>query len=108
MNAPDSKIRIQPMRMPLFLRLPFSHLTFMKPFPFLILLSLSGVALAQAAAPTKKPVTQLNEVMITAKKSPSLTVPSLEEKKEQLAKTIPGGVGVVDAEDYKRGRASTH
>lgn len=79
----------------------------MKSFPTLILLSLTGAAFAQTAAPTKKPATRLNEVVITAKKSPSLTVPSLQEKKEQLAKTIPGGVAVVDAEDYKRGRAST-
>ncbi|MDZ4402314.1 TonB-dependent receptor [Prosthecobacter sp.] len=79
----------------------------MKPFPILILLSLSGAALAQTAS-TKKTTTQLNEVVITAdKESPSLTVPSLEARKEQIAQTVPGGAGVVDAEDYKRGRAST-
>lgn len=61
--------------------------------------------LAQTAKP---PATDLNEVVITAsRESPSLTVPSLEARKEQLTKTTPGGVGVVDAEDYKRGRTST-
>ncbi|MFN0075658.1 MAG: TonB-dependent receptor family protein [Prosthecobacter sp.] len=80
----------------------------MKPFSFLILLALSGAVLAQTAAPSIKPPTELREVVITAdKESPSLTVPSLAAKKAQLAKTIPGGAGVVDAEDYKRGRAST-
>jgi iron complex outermembrane receptor protein len=80
----------------------------MKPFPFLILLSLTGAAFAQTAAPTKKSPTELKEVLITAdKKSPSLTVPSLEVKKEQLARTVPGGVSVIDAEQYKTGRAAT-
>jgi iron complex outermembrane receptor protein len=78
----------------------------MKPFYTLILLSVTGAALAQTATPGK-PTTTLNEVIITAQKSPSLTIPSVEEKKEQLAKTIPGGAGVVDGEEYKRGRAST-
>ncbi|MEZ5385511.1 MAG: TonB-dependent receptor [Prosthecobacter sp.] len=78
----------------------------MKPISFLLSFSLTGVAFAQTATPSQ-PVTNLNEVVITAKKSPSLTVPSLEDKKEQIAKTVPGGAGVVDAEDYKRGRAST-
>ncbi|HRH97063.1 MAG TPA: TonB-dependent receptor [Prosthecobacter sp.] len=80
----------------------------MKPFPFLILLSLTGAAFAQTTAPTKKSSTELKEVLITAdKKSPSLTVPSLEVKKEQLARTVPGGVSVIDAEQYKTGRAAT-
>jgi iron complex outermembrane receptor protein len=80
----------------------------MKPFSFLFLLSLTSAALAQTATPKKTPTTQLNEVVITANKgSPSLTVPSLAARKEQIAKSIPGGAGVVDAEDYKRGRAST-
>ena len=78
----------------------------MKPIHTLFLFSFTGAALAQTATPVK-PTTALNEVVITAKKSPSITVPSVAEKKEQLAKTIPGGAGVVDAEEYKRGRAST-
>lgn len=80
----------------------------MKPFSFSLLLLLSGSALAQTASPSpKKTPTQLNEVVVTAKKSPSSTVPSIEEKKEQLARTVPGGVSVIDAEQYKTGRAAT-
>lgn len=83
----------------------------MKPISYFLLPLLTGVVVAQTAAPTKTPTTpstELKEVVVTAnKESPSLTVPSLEAKKEQLTKTIPGGVAVVDAEDYKRGRSST-
>jgi iron complex outermembrane receptor protein len=79
----------------------------MKSFPALIFISLTSAALAQNPVPRQKTPTQLNEVVITAKKSPSLTVPSLEEKKQQLARTVPGGVAVVDAEHYKTGRAAT-
>ncbi len=81
----------------------------MKPYSFsLFLLSLlSGAALAQPAAPSPS-VQTLDEVVVNAEReSPSLTVPSLQAKKEQLAKTVPGGANVVDAEEYKRGRAST-
>ncbi len=73
--------------------------------PFSIFLLLSGAALAQNATPIQ-PTTPLKEIVITAKKD-SLTVPSLETKKQQLAQTIPGGASIVDADDYKRGRAST-
>lgn len=78
-------------------------------FSVLISLSLSGAALAQNATPTKPtPTTELSEVVIEARKgSPSLTVPDLELRKEQIAQTTPGGAGVVDAEFYKRGRAAT-
>lgn len=80
----------------------------MKPFSFLFLFSLTSAALAQTATPRKTPTTELKEVVITAKKdSPSLTVPSLELRKEQIAASTPGGAGVVDADFYKRGRAST-
>jgi iron complex outermembrane receptor protein len=79
----------------------------MKPFPFVIWLSLTGAVFAQNAAPNIKPPTELKEVVVDANRSPSLTVPSLEEKKQQLAKTVPGGVAVVDAEEYKTGRAAT-
>ena len=48
----------------------------------------------------------LPEVVITAQKDPSLTVPSLETRQRQLAAT-PGGASVVDAEEYKTGRAAT-
>ncbi|MBB5034637.1 TonB-dependent receptor family protein [Prosthecobacter vanneervenii] len=83
----------------------------MKPLSFLFLLALPGAALSQSAKPTqpaKPTTTDLKEVVITAKKdSPSLTVPSLELRREQIAQSVPGGAGVVDAEFYKRGRAST-
>ncbi|WP_395733546.1 TonB-dependent receptor family protein [Prosthecobacter sp.] len=80
----------------------------MKPFSFLFLFSLTSAALAQTATPKKTPTTELKEVVITAKKdSPSLTVPSLELRQEQIAASTPGGAGVVDADFYKRGRAST-
>lgn len=96
-----------PMRLPC-LRRPPTHIQLMKPFSFSLLLLLSGSALAQTASPSpKKTPTQLNEVVVTAKKSPSSTVPSIEEKKEQLARTVPGGVSVIDAEQYKTGRAAT-
>lgn len=50
----------------------------------------------------------LQEVVITAKKdSPSLTVPSVEQRKEQIAASTPGGASIVDAEEYKTGRAAT-
>lgn len=77
----------------------------MKPFSYLFVLSLTGAALAQ---PAPSPMTELQEVVITARKdSPSLTVPSLELRQEQIAASVPGGAGLVDAEFYKRGRAST-
>ena len=95
------------MRLPPFTRLALSPLSLsMKPFLTVFLLSLTSASFAQTT-PVKKTATTLNEVVVTANKSPSLTVPSLQQKKEQLAKTIPGGAGVVDAEEYKRGRAST-
>ncbi len=50
----------------------------------------------------------LPTVVVEAKKteSPSLTTPSIEAVKETFSR-IPGGVSVVDAEDFKRGRATT-
>jgi len=49
----------------------------------------------------------LPEVVVTAQaQRESLTSPRVETVKEQLSK-IPGGVAIIDAEDYKRGRATT-
>lgn len=84
----------------------------MKPFSFSVFLLplFAGAALAQTAGPkpATKPIQEIAEVVVSAAAdSPSLTVPSLEARKEQIAKTVPGGAGVVDAEQYKRGRAST-
>lgn len=80
----------------------------MKTFSILILLSLTTAVVAQNTVPSSKPPTELKELVITADPdSPSLTVPGLQTRKEQLAKTVPGGVAVVDAEQYKTGRAAT-
>jgi iron complex outermembrane recepter protein len=46
------------------------------------------------------------EVVVTAKSDPSLTVPDLETKREELAK-IPGAAEVINADSYKRGRSTT-
>lgn len=80
----------------------------MKTFSILILLSLTTAVVAQNTVPSSKPPTELKELVITADPdAPSLTVPGLQTRKEQLAKTVPGGVAVVDAEQYKTGRAAT-
>ncbi len=80
----------------------------MKSLPLFLSVVFSAAALAQTSVPAPRSPTELDEIVISAtNESPSLTVPSLEAKREQLTQTIPGGVGVVDAEDYKRGRAST-
>ncbi len=55
------------------------------------------------------PVTKLDEVVVTGvvdEADLSLTVPSLETARERID-TTPGGVDIVDAEEYKTGRAST-
>ncbi|WP_395749442.1 TonB-dependent receptor family protein [Prosthecobacter sp.] len=83
----------------------------MKPLSLFSLLALSGAAFAQSAKPTQASQTTptpLKEVVITATKdSPSLTVPSLETRKEQIFQSVAGGANVMDAEFYKTGRAST-
>lgn len=80
----------------------------MKPFFTLFFLALTGAALSQPATPTTPATTELKEVVVTGTKdSPSLTAPSLEVRQEQIATSTPGGAGVVDAEFFKRGRAST-
>ncbi len=64
------------------------------------------LALAQLSAQTAAPT--LPEVLVTARPpDPSRTVPTLETRRQELTATTPGGVAVVDAEDYKRGRATT-
>ena len=63
------------------------------------------LALAQLSAQTAAPT--LPEVLVTARPpDPSRTVPTLETRRQELTATTPGGVAVVDAEDYKRGRAT--
>lgn len=58
--------------------------------------------------PNPVPVSTVPEIVVTAKPEPedSLTVASLEEARQAL-KRIPGGVSLINAEAYKRGRAST-
>ncbi len=52
-------------------------------------------------------ITRLPTVTVTASRdAESLTVPSVEEARAEL-NTQPGGTAVVDAEEYKRGRATT-
>jgi iron complex outermembrane receptor protein len=46
------------------------------------------------------------EVVVTAKSDPSLTVPDLETKREELAK-MTGAAEVINADSYKRGRSTT-
>jgi iron complex outermembrane recepter protein len=64
--------------------------------------------LAAQSAPAQEPAPiTLPTVVVTATaESPSLTVPSIEAARLELAET-PGGTAVVDAEEYKRGRATT-
>ncbi|HET6409500.1 MAG TPA: TonB-dependent receptor [Chthoniobacteraceae bacterium] len=71
-------------------------------------LSISVAAiLASAAAPLRGQVpTTLPEVVVTDQSAPSLTVPSIDAIRTEFAET-PGAVGIVDAEQYKRGRATT-
>jgi len=57
-------------------------------------------------AQQSNPTSTLPTLVISAEKE-SLTVPSLEARRERLQATTPGAVSVIDAEDYKRGRAST-
>lgn len=47
-----------------------------------------------------------DEITVTEKKEPSLTLPSPETAARELD-AVPGGTNFIDAEDYKRGRAST-
>jgi iron complex outermembrane receptor protein len=59
--------------------------------------------------PASKEEAPLKEIVVTASQgrtSPSLTVPSPEDSRAELAK-VPGGAETVDAERYLTGRAST-
>ncbi|HRJ07881.1 MAG TPA: TonB-dependent receptor [Prosthecobacter sp.] len=72
-------------------------------------LPLTGLlAFSQLPAQTAAPSETLPQVLVTADApDPSRTVPKLETRRQELAATTPGGVAVVDAEEYKRGRAAT-
>jgi iron complex outermembrane receptor protein len=69
----------------------------------LLLAASVGAASAQTATP---PTTTLPPVVVTAAPEGSLTVPGVEQQREQLNRT-PGSVGFVDAEDYKGRYAGT-
>ncbi|WP_075090103.1 Plug domain-containing protein [Verrucomicrobium spinosum] len=61
----------------------------------------------QPSTPPPAPTATLPEVTVTGtKESPSLTVPSVEAARENLART-PGNTSVVDAEEYRIGRSSS-
>lgn len=60
---------------------------------------------ASAAENQQTPPQQLPETVVQGKKY-SLTAPALEVIREEIQQT-PGGVSVIDAETYKRGRATT-
>ncbi|HYF37766.1 MAG TPA: TonB-dependent receptor [Prosthecobacter sp.] len=72
-------------------------------FSPLLLQCLLGVSFA--ATPPSNP-SPLPDVLVTAGAPEALTSPSVETAAEQL-RQIPGGASVVDAESYKRGRATT-
>jgi iron complex outermembrane receptor protein len=55
--------------------------------------------------PSPEPAQVLPETLISASRE-SLTSPTLETLRERIAK-IPGGAEVIDAETYKKGRATT-
>jgi iron complex outermembrane recepter protein len=75
-------------------------------------LSFVAVATSLAAAPhtaAQNPQTpiRLPTVTVTAtREGESLTVPGVEEARDELSET-PGGTALVDAEEYLRGRATT-
>jgi iron complex outermembrane recepter protein len=70
-----------------------------------LLLSILSLTSIDLNAQTRPKI--LDEVLVKAKKENlSLTVPSVAESKEELAKD-PGGVEVIDSKRYLTGRAST-
>ncbi|MFD0893664.1 TonB-dependent receptor [Luteolibacter ambystomatis] len=67
--------------------------------------SICGLASAETTPEAASNKT-LPDVVVTATKEKSLTAPSVQAAREELAK-VPGGTEVVDADRYLRGRAST-
>jgi iron complex outermembrane receptor protein len=63
-----------------------------------------GLLPLSAQQPPPSPTTTLPPVTVTAD-SPSLTQPTVEEAREELART-PGNTSVVDAEEFRQGRAT--
>jgi iron complex outermembrane receptor protein len=80
----------------------------MKNTPQLAALAFLGLPIVAAYAaekPTTQPTEALPEITVKGKRI-SLTTPAIEAIREEIQQT-PGGVSVVDAETYKRGRATT-
>ena len=80
----------------------------MKNTPQLAAFAFLGLPIMAAYA-AEKPSAQTTEALpeITVKgKRLSLTTPAIESIREEIQQT-PGGVSVVDAETYKRGRSTT-
>ncbi len=78
-------------------------------FKLALICLLSGAATVSAqSTATNAPAAKLPEVVITGAKDkePSLTAPTVAKAKEAV-KSVPGGASVIDAEDFKTGRAST-
>lgn len=73
---------------------------------FSLLTSFLSAGLIAAQQPSNTPKT-LPEVVVTASKDPSKTVPSIETRRQQIAASTPGGASVTSAEEYKTGRAAT-
>ena len=73
--------------------------------PFFLGSTMSSAATPFAAAYAEAPV-QLAPVDVSADSTRSLTVPTVAEARDALART-PGGTEVIDASRYLRGRAST-
>jgi iron complex outermembrane receptor protein len=61
---------------------------------------------SNAPAPAEPAPIALDKLEVTADRGPSLTSPSLESARAELA-TVPGGTEVIDSSRFLRGRAST-
>lgn len=73
----------------------------LRPLSVSIAVLLANAALSFAQTPATLP-----EVVVTDQASSSLTVPAIDAIRAEFAQT-PGAVGIVDAEQYKRGRSTT-
>jgi len=71
-----------------------------------VLSTAAALRLAASFAPAQETTETLPAVVVTGAPDASLTVPTLEAARTQLELTA-GGTAIVDAESYKRGRATT-
>src|SRR5688500_17923200 len=84
---------------------PFSRSS-SHPVRYLLIALACAASLRMSGGAQEAEVTALSEVVVTGTTEDSLTVPTLEEARAEVAQ-IPGGASVIDAETYKRGRATT-